>query len=115
MLAAMSVSHHDLAACFAPDPSGPSRRFLVKEPGLIQLYLTMQPGQGMPVHNHPGCTVTIQGMVGEATVYLDGAPHPLKEHELIAFSGERMVSPRNDSAASAAVLITLAEVTTPAA
>lgn len=115
MLACMSLSRHDLSACFVPDSSGPSKRFLVKEPGLTMLYLTMESGQGMPLHNHPGCSVTIQGMVGEATVFLDGVPHPLKENELVSFSGELMVSPRNDSTAAAAVLITLAAVASPAA
>lgn len=106
----MTVTRHDLAGCFRPDAAGPSKQVLVKEPGLVQLYVTMGAGQGMPLHNHPGCNVTIQGMVGEATVFIDGAAIPLRERELMAFSGELMVSPRNDSAAPAAVLITLAAV-----
>lgn len=106
----MTTYRFDLAACFTPDPSGPSRRLLVKEPGLTVLHLTMTPGQAMPVHNHPGCRVTIQGLVGEATVWLDGEEAPLRTHELVSFPGERMVSPRNTSGAPAAVLITLAAV-----
>ncbi|HRN19032.1 MAG: cupin domain-containing protein [Trueperaceae bacterium] len=111
----MTLTRHDLAACFVPDPSGPSRRVLVKEPGLTILHLTMGPGQAMPVHNHPGCTVTIQCMAGEACVVLEGASYPLKTHELFSFSGELMVRPCNESDEPAAVLITLAEVTDRAA
>ncbi len=111
----MDTTRYDLADCFAPDPASPSRRFLVKEPGLTMLYLTLMPGQAMPVHNHPGCNVTIHGMVGEATVWLDGEEHPLGAQQLICFSGERMVSPRNKGDAPAAVLITLGEVAVPGA
>lgn len=106
----MTIDRFDLAACFAPDPSSPSRRLLVKEPGLTVLHLTLAPGQAMPVHNHPGCNVVIQGLAGEATVWLDGEEQPLRAQELVRFSGERMVSPRNTSGAPAAVLITLAGV-----
>ena len=104
----MPIDRFDLAACFAPDPSGPSRRLLVKEPGLTMLHLTMAPGQAMPVHNRPGCNVAIQGLEGEATVWLDGEEHALRAQELVRFSGERMVSPRNTWGGPAAVLITLA-------
>lgn len=83
----MPIDRFDLAACFAPDPSGPSRRLLVKEPGLTMLHLTMAPGQAMPVHNHPGCNVAIQGLEGEATVWLDGEEHALRAQELVRFSG----------------------------
>ncbi len=111
----MTLTRHDLAACFVPDPSGPSRRLLVKEPGLTILHLTFAPGQAMPVHNHPGCNVTIQCMAGEATVVLEGASYALKAYELFSFSGELMVCPGNESDDPAAILITLAEVTSPAA
>jgi len=106
----VTTKRFDLAACFEPDESAPKRQLLVKEPGLTMLHLTLAPGQAMPVHNHPGCHVTIQGLVGEATVWLDGEEQPLPAHELVFFSGERMVSPRNASAAPAAVLITLVPV-----
>lgn len=106
----MSLNRHDLTASFATSPDGASKKLLVREPGLTVLYLSMLPGQGMPVHNHPGCTVTIQGMLGEATVWLEGVEHPLRPQELVSFSGELSVSPRNLSGAPAGVLITLAEL-----
>lgn len=108
MLAGMTITVHDLSSCFALDDAGANRKLLVKAPGLTMLYLSMAPGQGMPVHSHPGCTVAIQGMLGEATVLLDDERHTLGPQELLSFSGERMVSPRNESSAAAAVLITLA-------
>lgn len=110
MLACMDTLHTDLNACFAPSTDGPSKKLLVKEPGLTMLYLTVAPGQAMPEHNHPGCHVTIQGMVGEATVLLDGEAHVLRSRELLCFDGGRTVSPGNRSSEPAAVLITLAEV-----
>src|SRR5690606_34733061 len=99
---------HDLKACFALDPDSASKTLLVKTSELTMIYLSMAPGQGMPVHNHPGCTVAIQGMLGEATVQLNGEAQRLAPGNLLSFPGEWMVSPRNDSESSAAVLITLA-------
>lgn len=106
----MTISRYDLAAAFSPVTAGANRQLLVNESGLKVLYLSLMPGQGMPVHNHPGCTVTIQGMVGEATVWLDGSEHRLRPQELVSFSGKLSVSPRNLSDEPAGVLITLAEV-----
>ena len=99
---------HDLEACFAIDEVAANKTLLVKTSELTMIYLSMAPGQGMPVHNHPGCTVAIQGMLGEATVQLNGEAQRLAPGQLLSFPGDCMVSPRNESAASAAVLITLA-------
>ncbi len=107
----MTLSRYDLTTCFAPSPDGAGKKVLVREPGLRILYLSMLPGQGLPVHNHPGCTVTIQGLLGEASVWLEGVEHPLGAQELVSFPGELSVSPRNLSGAPAGVLITLAERT----
>ena len=109
MLTPMNAKRHDLTAAMRPEPTSAGKSFLVREPGLTQVLLTMAPGQGMPVHDHPGATVSILGLVGQATVYLEGVPNPVKERELISFPGEHQVSPRNDSDALAVVLITLAE------
>ncbi len=106
----MTLSRHDLTAAFAPTTAGANRQLLINDGRLKLLYLSLMPGQGMPVHNHPGCTVVIQCLVGEATVWLDGEEHPLKEKELVTFSGELSVSPRNLSDEPAGVLITLVEV-----
>src|SRR5690606_9922056 len=96
---------HDLTTCFRLDETDACKTLLVTTPELTMIYLSMAPGQGMPLHNHPGCTVAIQGMVGEATVLLDGQRHTLAPQALLGFSGEQMVSPRNESAAPAAVVI----------
>ncbi len=108
MLACMDTILTDLTSCFATDDSGPNKRFLLKEPGLTMLYLTVTPGQAMPLHNHAGCHVAIQGMVGEATVLLAGEKHMLRPQEVLCFDGNQMVSPGNESTAPAAVLITIA-------
>lgn len=106
----MTLLRHDLTAAFAPKAAGANRQLLINEGRLKVLYLSLMPGQGMPVHNHPGCRVVIQCLVGEATVWLDGEEHPLKAQELVSFSGELSVSPRNLSTEPSGVLITLAEV-----
>lgn len=103
-----SPTRVSLASCFSIDETEACKTLLVKTPQLTMLYLSMAPGQGMPVHDHPGCTVAIQGMVGEATVLLDGKTHRLAPGELLSFAGECQVSPRNESPADAAVMITLA-------
>ncbi|HET8985901.1 MAG TPA: cupin domain-containing protein, partial [Trueperaceae bacterium] len=72
-------------------------------------HLCLKPGQRMPLHDHPGCNVTIVGLAGTATVLLDGASIDVAPHQLLSFPGESKVSPGNTSAADCAVLITLAE------
>ena len=109
MLARVNSTRHDLTSCLALAGESANRQLIVQEPGLTMVYLSMAPGQGMPVHNHPGCTVAIQGMHGESTVLLDGEKYPLAPLQLLTFSGELSVSPRNESEAAAAVLITLSE------
>lgn len=103
------ISKYDLNSCYVPENPEAKPTLLLKEPGLTMLYLNMPPGKGMPVHDHAGCNVTLQGMAGEATVVVSGEPHTLRPGELVSFSGELQVQPRNDGAAPCAVLITLAE------
>lgn len=103
----MSTVVHDLSTRLRLAETAANKQLLVKTPGLTILYLSIAPGQGMPLHNHPGCTVAIQGMIGQATVLLDDESHDLGPQELLSFSGNKMVSPRNESSSAAAVLITL--------
>lgn len=105
-------SQHDLNAAFAPESTDAKPSLLFKGGGMTTLFLNLPPGKGMPVHDHVGCQVTIVCMRGEANVVLMGQPNPLKEGELLTFSGELMVEPRNDSQAPCGLLIMLAETGT---
>lgn len=100
---------HDLNAAFAPGSTDAKPNLLFKGGGMTTLYLNLPPGKGMPVHDHVGCQVTIVCMRGEGNVVLMGEPNRLKEGELLTFSGELMVEPRNDSQAPCGLLIMLAE------
>lgn len=99
----------DLNAAYAPDNSDAKPNLLFKGGGMTTLYLNMPPGKGMPVHDHVGCQVTLVCMQGQANVVLAGEAHPLRAGELLTFSGELMVEPRNDSTAPCGLLILLAE------
>ncbi len=104
----MSIySKHDLNSTFVPDSEAVQPQILIKQPGLTVLYLNLPPGQGMAVHDHPGCHVTLQGMVGAATVRFPSESQQVRAGEIISFSGDQEVEPRNDSSEPAAVLISL--------
>ena len=98
---------YDLNASFLPECETVQPQLLVKKPGLTVLYLNLPPGQGMAVHDHPGCHVTLHGMVGAATVCFASESQLVRAGEIISFSGDQKVEPRNDSSEPAAVLISL--------
>lgn len=99
----------DLAAKFVTDPERAHRELVVNLPGFKVVHVALKPGQRMPLHDHPGCHVTITGLVGTATVMLDGTAIEVAPHQLLSFLGESQVSPGNDGERDCAVLITLAE------
>lgn len=107
------VNRFDLNEYFSPNGGDAKPNLLFKREGLKTLYLYVPPGMGMPVHDHPGCQVTLIGMQGQANVVVNGVSHPLLPGELITFSGEHRVEPRNDSTEPCGVLITLAQVADP--
>lgn len=99
----------DLVEKFATDPDRAHRELVVNLPGFKVLHLCLKPGQRMPLHDHPGCHVTITGLSGTASVLLDGVATSVAPQQLLSFQGESQVSPGNDSEADCAVLITLVE------
>lgn len=102
-------SIHDLNAAFDEACTDAKPRLLFKGGGMTTLYLNVPEGGGMPVHDHPGCQVTVVCMVGEANVVLEGAPNRLRAGELITFSGVHQVEPRNGGSGPCGMLILLAE------
>ncbi len=85
----------------------PNRTVLVQQPCLKVSHLTLAPGQALPRHQHPGCYVRLQGLSGTTTVQLGEDEVVLASRQLLGFSGETRVSPRNDSDAPSALLLTL--------
>lgn len=108
------ISRFELNEYFSPNGGDAKPQLLFKRQGHKTLYLYVPPGKGMPVHDHPGCQVTLIGMQGQASVVVNGVPHALHPGQLITFSGEHQVEPRNDSAEPCGMLITLTEVADPA-
>lgn len=98
----------DLAGLATPDPETWKRVAVVRAPGLTVLHLALAPGQRVPLHRHPGHHVVLQGLSGLSTVQLDEEVLALGPQALLAFAGERAVSPYNDGDAPSALLITLA-------
>lgn len=109
MIAVLSPTPLDLESFFEVSAERPNRKVLVQQPELKVLHLTLAPGQELPSHRHPGWHVLLQGLVGTTTVQLEQEEMPLLPQRLLSFSGERIVSLRNDSEAASALLITLAK------
>lgn len=59
--------------------------------------LTLDAGEGVPEHRHPGKTIVFHQLDGELTVHLDGDAHHLGPGELLRFDGERSIEPRAQS------------------
>jgi len=97
----------DLGSFFEATPERFNRRAVVQRPGLQVLHLPLAPGQGVPPHRHPGCEVLLQGLTGVTTVQLEEDTLTLLPQQLLSFLGDLEVSPRNDSDAPSALLITL--------
>lgn len=104
----------DLTGFCTLDPARPNRVPLVGRPGLKVMHLTLAPGQGLPLHRHPGCQVLLQGLWGVSTVQFEDEAVTLKPQHLLAFSGERLVAPQNRSNEPSALLVTLVHPHAPA-
>lgn len=110
VIPAPSLTPLELESFFEVTPDRPNRKLLVQQPNLKVLHLTLAPGQALPLHNHPGYYVLLQGLTGTTTVQLEQDETTLAPQHLIGFSGETHVSIRNGSDAPSALLITLARV-----
>lgn len=109
MIAVLAPTPLDLKSFFEVSAERPNRKVLIHQPELKVLHLTLALGQELPSHRHPGWHVLLQGLAGTTTVQLEQEEIPLLPQRLLSFSGERIVSLRNDSGAPSALLITLAK------
>lgn len=89
------------------DAERPNRKILVQQPSLKVVQLTLAPGQALPPHRHPGRYVLVQALEGTVTAQLEGEEIPLSPRQLLSFSGEGLVSLRNNRDAPSALLVTL--------
>lgn len=55
--------------------------------------LSLDAGESMPAHSHPGEAVLFHVLSGELELSLDGEPHVLAAGDLVRFDGEREVEP----------------------
>ncbi len=67
--------------------------------------LRLDAGQQVAPHTHPAHDVVVVVLDGELVVRLDGEEHHLAGGEALRFDGEREVSPRAESAATALVVL----------
>lgn len=79
--------------------------FPEKEPKTIKL--TLEAGESVPEHSHPGRDIVLYLLEGQIELTLDGETHDLPAGEIARFEGELDISPTavDDSVA----LIVLAE------
>lgn len=88
----------------------PSRRVLVQQPGLKVMRLTLAPGQRLPSYRQSGLYVFLQAFRGNVTVRHEGEKIRLFSQQLLGFSGDHIISLRNDSDAPSTLLVTLIEI-----
>lgn len=85
----------------------PQATVFAAEPRTVRL--TLDAGEGVPEHRHPGRAIVFHQLDGECTVSLDGEAHHLSPGELLRFSGERSIEPRAET--DSVSLIVLAPAT----
>ena len=107
MTTALSPALLDLESLFEVSAERPNRKVLVQQPSLRVMHLTLAPGQELPSHRHPSWYVLVQGLKGITSVQVEQQETGLSPQQLLSFSGESLVSLRNDSEAPSALLITL--------
>ena len=107
MATALSPTPLDLESFFEVSAERPNRKVLVQQPGLKVLHLTLAPGQELPSHRHPSSYVLVQGLKGITSVQVEQQETTLSPQQLLSFSGESLVSLRNNSGAPSALLIIL--------
>jgi quercetin dioxygenase-like cupin family protein len=91
------VSLHD------PDGEPHADLFAVDRPRAVRL--SLEAGQELPVHSHPGMDVVVHVVEGRLTMVVDGEPYALSAGDLLRFEGGREVAPAADTAATAVVLL----------
>lgn len=84
------------------------RKMLFQTDGSKAVLLTLQPGQFLPPHQHPGCSVYVQVLSGKVTVKTDHATCVHTSEHLLQIDGEESVGIRNESREQAVVSIILA-------
>lgn len=88
----------------------PSRRVFVQQPGLKVMQLTLAPRQMLPSYRQSGLYVFLQAFRGRVTVQHEGEKTGLAPQQLLGFSGDHIISLRNDSDAPSSLLVTLIEI-----
>jgi quercetin dioxygenase-like cupin family protein len=71
--------------------------------------LSLDEGERVPPHAHPGFDVVLHLLTGRLKLELDGDAYDLEPGDLVQFSGEREVSPRAIERSTAVVVFAPAD------
>jgi len=85
------------------DLAGGARPFGEREPTTV--YLSLDEGEEVPSHDHPGRDVLFLVRSGRIDLRVDGEPTVLDAGEVARFPGERAVAPRGIEASRALVVL----------
>lgn len=67
--------------------------------------LSLDAGESLPEHTHPGTDVLFHVLDGRVTVTLDSEAHVLQAGEIARFDGERSIAPTAETDATALVVL----------
>jgi len=74
-----------------------------REPKTVRL--SLEAGETVPEHAHPGRTVLFHALTGAFAVRLDGEEHAVEAGEIVRFDGETAVEPTATEDATALVVL----------
>lgn len=67
--------------------------------------LTLDAGEGVPAHSHPGTDIVLHLLSGRLELSLDDETHEVESGQLVRFSGERQVSPHALEPSTAVIVL----------
>ncbi|GGL42316.1 hypothetical protein GCM10009037_27320 [Halarchaeum grantii] len=67
--------------------------------------LSLDAGESLPEHDHPGVDVLLVGLEGHLTVELDGDPHDVRGGDVLRVAGEHRIEPRARDDSTALVVL----------
>ncbi|QKS59974.1 cupin domain-containing protein [Paenibacillus barcinonensis] len=87
-----------------------TKRILSQQGGGVTFVLHFLPGQELPVHMHPGATLTLLVVEGGGTVILDGIKQRIQAEDVVSCSGETAFAFHNTSDAEVRLFVVLSKV-----
>lgn len=86
------------------------KRVVFKKEDSAVFILNFQPGQALPVHNHPGSQVYLMVLEGTGMLDMEGKEEEIKQDDLIHVDGDTPFSIRNHSEHPLSIHVVLSKI-----